>query len=279
MISVQNTVKQTIKIFVPHGVYSSVRNGLRFIVSFKYSGDKYECPFCKGHFSTFLPAGLNIPVLKEKQVVGGGYRLNSTCPRCYSEDRERLIYLYLKKEKQYVFSTGIKLLHIAPELNLAVKLKSNPYIDYISADLYSPMADIQMDITDIKQPDNTYDVIICNHVLEHIDDDSRAMTELFRVLKKDGFAILQVPISYSIEKTLENSSITNPEDRERVYGQKDHVRIYGSDYKLRLKKAGFSVIEHRFAEDMESQGIKNFGLLKDERLFVCSKSLNVAKNT
>lgn len=272
MTSVRNAIKQTIKAVVPYSVYSPIRNSLRFIVSFKYMGHKYECPFCKGHFSTFLPAGLNIPVLKEKQVIGGGYRLNSTCPRCYSGDRERLIYLYLKKEKQYVFSASIKLLHVAPEQNLAVKLKSNPNINYISADLNSPMADIQMDITDIKQSDDTYDVIICNHVLEHINDDSRAMTELFRVLKKGGFAILQVPISYSIEKTLEDSSIKRPEDRELVYGQRDHVRIYGSDYKLRLEKAGFSVIEHRFAEDMEPQTVSKFGLLKEERIFVCSKS-------
>lgn len=188
MIPVKNAVKQTIKKIVPYSVFTSVSNGLRFIISFKYRGNKYECPFCKGHFSAFLPAGLNIPVLKEKQVVGGGYRLNSTCPRCYSIDRERLIYLFLKKEKQYVFSEGIRLLHVAPERNLGEKFKSNPNIDYISADLDSSMANIQMDITDIKQSDNTYDVIICNHVLEHIDDDSKAMTELFRVLKNWWFS-------------------------------------------------------------------------------------------
>lgn len=272
MISVPNEAARPIKRFFQHDISASIRKGLRFIVSFKYSGDNYECPFCKGHFSTFLPTGINIPVLTQYKVVGGGYRLNATCPRCYSTDRERLIYLYLKKEKQYLFSARIKLLHVAPELNLAVKLKSNPNIDYISADISSPMADIQIDISAINEPDNTYDVIICNHVLEHIDNDSKAMAELFRVLKKGGFAILQVPISYSIEKTIEDSSITKPEDKEREYGQNDHVRIYGSDYMLRLIKAGFSVVENRFAEKMAPQDIKKYGLLQDERIYVCSKS-------
>jgi len=273
MSSFNNAIKQFIKMIVPSNFHLPMRNALQFIASLKYIGNKYKCPFCRGHFSTFLPAGLDIPVLKEKQVIGGGYRLNSKCPRCYARDRERLIYLYLKKEKRYVLSASISLLHVAPEKNLAIKLKSNPNINYISADLNSPLVDINMDITDIKQPDDTYDVIICNHVLEHINDDRKAMSELFRVLKKGGFAILQVPISYSIDKTLEDFSITSPEDREIMYGQKEHVRIYGSDYKLRLKGVGFSVIEYQFIEDMEPQSLKKFALFKDEKIFVCSKPI------
>lgn len=256
---------------VPYSIYSPIQDAFRYIVSFRYAGNKYECPFCKGHFSAFLPAGLNLPVLKEKQVVGGVYRLNSTCPRCYSGDRERLIYLFLKENRQDIFSKKIKLLHVAPERNLSLYLKSCSNIEYISADLNSPLADIKMDIADIKQPNDTYDVVICSHVLEHIQDDAKAMRELFRVLKKGGFAILQVPISYSIEATFEDNSITNPKDREFIFGQSNHVRIYGKDYMQRLEIAGFSVMVHDYTENLKPQEVLKYGLLKDEKIFVCSK--------
>lgn len=265
------SVKNIIKAVVPYSVLSSIRDCIRFVSALKYIGNKYYCPFCNGRFSTFLPLGHKSPVFTEKKIVGGGYRLNARCPRCYSSDRERLIYLYLDLGKKYIFSESIKLLHVAPEKNLAIKLKSQSNIHYISADLNSPSADIKMDITDIKQRDETYDVIICNHVLEHIHDDSNAIRELFRILKKGGFAILQVPISYSIEKTFEDSSITNPDDRELVFGQKDHVRIYGNDYKLRLEAEGFSVTAHNFVENLEPKDVVKFGLLEEEKIFVCSK--------
>jgi len=261
MINLKATIKQNLKDILPKHLYKS-------IVLLKYKGNKYKCPFCNGHFSSLMPAGLNLPVLKEKQVIGAGYRLNSKCPQCSSGDRERLVYLYLKKEKPYIFSSKIKLLHIAPEKNLTTTFKSHSNIDYISADLYSPVADIKMDITDIKQNNETYDVIICNHVLEHIINDHKAMTELHRVLKKKGFAILQVPISYSIEQTFEDESITSPEDREKIFGQDDHVRIYAHDYVSRLTKAGFTVVEYQFTDDI----IDRYRLIKEEKVFVCYKS-------
>ncbi len=264
-------IRKATEMLVPFPVLSRIKIAFRYILSFRYSGNRYECPFCTGRFSVFLPTGYDVPVFKEKQVVGGGYRLNSKCPRCGSGDRERLVYLFLKKNKPYIFSKNIRLLHFAPEQNLSVTLKSNSNIDYVSADLNSPLADIRMDITDINQPENTYDVIICNHVLEHVHDDAKAMRELFRVLKRGGFAILQVPISISAETTIEDSSITTPEEREVSFGQKDHLRIYGRDYRSRLEKAGFSVIEHHFADDMEPQDFRKYGLLRDEDVFLCSK--------
>lgn len=170
-----------------------------YLRSFYYVGSRYECPFCSGHFRKLLPAGLNNKVLKD--VVGGGYRLNAQCPRCNSGDRERLIYWYIKNKTDLLFTNNnIRLLHVAPEKNLqkVLSLKSN--IDYISADLKSPSVMVKMDITNIKYEDNYFDVIICNHVLEHIPDDHRAMSELYRVLKPNGWAILQVPISVSLKK-------------------------------------------------------------------------------
>lgn len=260
-----------IRRITPRGVYLFIKNFYRYLATLKYKGNHYQCLFCNGKFSLFLPAGLNIPVLMKKQVVGGGYRLNSTCPRCFSGDRERLLYLYLKNVRPDVFLRNTKLLHVAPEENLGFKLKSCRNIDYVSADLNSQWADLQMDITDIKQADYTYDVIICNHVLEHVPDDLKAMTELYRVLKKGGFAILQVPMSYSSEKTLEDPGIINPEDRKKSFGQEDHVRIYGKDYAVRLEKAGFTVNVVDYVKEMDSSLVLKYGLLKDEKIFLCFK--------
>ncbi|MFH0734042.1 MAG: methyltransferase domain-containing protein [bacterium] len=263
--------KKTIKHIIPYKTYSGARDMFRYILSFRYIGSKYVCPFCKGRFSSFLSGGFDFPILKEKQVVGGGFRLNSTCPRCFSGDRERLIYIYIKKNKQYLFSKEIKLLHVAPEINLGKALKSYPNIKYSSADLNSPLVEVRMDITKINKPNETYDVIICNHVLEHIQDDIKAMYELFRVLKKGGFAILQVPVSFCIDSTIEDETITEPIAREAAFGQKDHVRIYGKDYVQRLESVGFVVTIYDYNEDLEQNEILKYGLLKDEKIFLCIK--------
>jgi SAM-dependent methyltransferase len=264
-------IGKILKKILPYKLFSVLKDAFRYLDSFRYLGDRHECPFCGGRFRKFLPSGFNFPVLKEKQVIGGGYRLNGNCPRCFSGDRERLIYQYLKKSKSEIFIRNIKVLHVAPEKNLSSMLKVCPNIDYISADLKSPLADLQMDITDINQDNNTYDVILCSHVLEHIPNDIKAMRELYRVLKQDGFAILQVPISYKIEKTFEDPAIINPKAREKAFGQHNHVRIYGKDYALRLGEAGFTVNIIECTDEFDPSQILKYGLLKDEKIFLCSK--------
>lgn len=262
---------KTIQKILPHSIYLHVKNAYRYVMSLRYAGNKYQCPFCGGKFSLFLPEGRDVPVLKARQVVGGGYRLNSICPRCFSGDRERLLYLYFKKAQLDIFSRRIKLLHVAPEQNLSLKLKACPNIDYLSVDLDPLLVDLQMDIANIKQSNDTYDVIICNHVLEHIQDDMKAMRELYRVLKKGGFAILQVPISYLVEETIEDPTIISPEGRKEAFGQEDHVRIYGKDYLLRLEKAGFTVNVIDCLKEFDSSLVLKCGLLKSEKIFLCSK--------
>jgi ubiquinone/menaquinone biosynthesis C-methylase UbiE/glycosyltransferase involved in cell wall biosynthesis len=236
----------------------------------EYVGPELYCPFCQRYSAKFLPAGLDIPVLKEKNVVGAGYRLNATCPCCHSMDRERLVYLYLRN-KSGLFDKNLKVLHVAPEKNLQRVLMAQPNIDYISADIDSPLAMLKMDITDIKYKDSSFDVVICNHVLEHIQDDRKAMAELYRVLKPGCWAILQVPISLSLGKTYEDPMITKPEERERVFGQSDHVRIYAKDYKDRLEKIGFSVEVYSFAKEFGDSAVSKYALLKDENIYICSK--------
>ena len=233
--------------------------------------NKFHCPFCGQDFREFLPFGLDIPVLKEKNVVGSGYRLSATCPNCGSIDRERLIYLYLKNKKGDWFSKNLKVLHIAPEGNLQKVLMAKSNIDYLSADLNSSLATVKMDITNIQYQNNSFDVIICNHVLEHIPDDRKAMAELYRVLKPGGWAILQVPISLSLNQTYEDPMVTSPEEREKVFGQSDHVRIYAKDYKDRLEGVGFSVEVYSFVKEFGESAIRKYGLSKDENIYICSK--------
>jgi len=166
----------------------------------------------------------------------------------------------------------IKLLHIAPEKNLQKIFKSFSHIKYISGDCNSLMnCNIRLDITDMNFEDNFFDFIICNHVLEHIVDDRKAMCELFRVLRPKGFSILQVPISKKAKETLEDFSITSPEERERYFGQKDHVRIYGKDYRKRLEDVGFKVNLYDIKNDLSIQDIKKYGFNESEILYVCRK--------
>ena len=219
-------------------------------------------------FRKFLPIGLKNDVTIN--LIGGGHTL---CPRCHSMDRERLIYWYITKKSNILnLSKNIKLLHVAPEKNLQKILKSFSHIKYISGDLNpSTNCDIRLDITDMNFKDSLFDVIICSHVLEHIKDDRKAISELFRVLKPKGFAILQVPISKRAKKTFEDFTIISPEDREKHFGQKDHVRIYGKDYKKRLESVGFKVVLFDIKMFLSIKEIKKYGLNEEEILYIGKK--------
>jgi len=233
----------------------------------------YECPVCGAYLKAFLPGGLRHAVLVEKSVIGGGPRSSVFCPACRSTDRERLVYLFLKN-RPHLLARGTKLLHIAPELNLSGWLRCLPELHYVTADLCKSRVDLHFDLTSIPLPDSTFHAIICNHVLEHIPDDANAISELFRILKPGGWAILQTPISPSLPHTYEDLTITNCTERERAFGQHDHVRIYAMDYVDRLKTAGFGVeIFHWRQEDTCFGGNANkFGLNEEEKLFFASRA-------
>lgn len=167
----------------------------------------------------------------------------------------------------------MRVLHVAPEKNLGSWLSRQHGIEYVSADLTAPNVMVKMDLTDICCPGDFFDAIICNHVLEHISDDAKAMTELYRVLKPSGWAILQVPISRNLSATYEDASIIDPEDRAQAFGQSDHVRIYGVDYVDRLKRAGFDVELFQWAKHVEQFGSaqNRYALIKEEVVFRASK--------
>lgn len=192
-----------------------------------YYGHTYYCPICKKTSRKFLPFGLT------------GKRNNAECVHCHSLERHRLLWLYLSKKTNLFDTKPKKMLHVAPEPVFERFFSKQIGEGYITADLYNPKAMVKMDITEISYPDETFDVIYCSHVLEHVVDDQKAMREFFRVLKNDGWAILLVPIGR--EKTYEDASIVEPKERLKHFGQDDHVRIYGYDYVDRLREAGFDV--------------------------------------
>jgi SAM-dependent methyltransferase len=241
----------------------------------QHFGLQRHCPLCNAHLQEFLAGGFPYPVLEQYDVIGGGQRPQVRCPICRSTDRERLIYLYLAHKTDFLRRTQpATVLHVAPERSLRQILRSQPYLDYRTADIEPGKADTAIDITQIPYPDQTFDLIICNHVLEHILDDRQAMRELHRVLHPNGVAILQVPLSLKLATTYEDPSITTPEARIQAFGQEDHVRIYGRDYGQRLESVGFVVRPYRWRidrwplENQEFGGYNNlYGLLEREAIF------------
>jgi SAM-dependent methyltransferase len=220
--------------------------------------------------------GLDLQVLREKKVIGAGRR-NTACPWCYASDRERLILMYIRDHTHMFDATQkAKVLHVAPENHLSHILLKLDHLEYVCVDRmdrgYTYAGHVQyMDILHIAFPDNHFDYVICNHVLEHIVDDKRAMSELCRVLKPGGTAILQVPISNVLKKTIEDFSVTDPKEKERLFGQFDHVRIYARDYKNRLASAGFTP---RITNISSEPRYENILLNPEEDLYVMTKSLD-----
>jgi SAM-dependent methyltransferase len=229
-------------------------------ISFLYRGNKTECPVCGKTFNKFMPYGYTRT-----------HKNNRLCPNCLSLERHRLLWMYLNHKTDF-FSAPLNVLNIAPEQPFIRRFKKLQNLSYTTADLESPIADVKVDIRDMHVfKDNTFDMIICNHVLEHIDDELKALNELKRILKPGGKAIVQVPIDYSLEYTFEDPSITDKKEREKVFGQYDHVRLYGRDYPERLRKSGFEVIEEDYVKHFSEEEIERYRLDREEILYICVK--------
>jgi SAM-dependent methyltransferase len=182
----------------------------------------------------------------------------------------RVDWLYLT-DRTDLLDGPKRVLHVAPEECIGRQLKRLPNISYLSADYDSTQAMERMDITDIGHPDGTFDVVICNHVLVYIEDDLKAMREIHRILCEGGWALLQVPIDWDREETFEDPAITDPRARHRVFGQYDHVRIYGRDYQRRLEGAGFEVSRDDFVRKLPASRVRELGLDTTETMLLCSK--------
>ena len=242
----------------------------RKLRAYRYRGDSFLCPVCGYHGRALAPIGFDVDVLKEKQVSGAGRR-NAGCFNCGVIDRERLVHVYLRDVLGiYDRTRSSRILHIAPDEHITRILGRSGALEYVCGDKfaegYAYAANVRtMDVEDLPFNSDHFDLVICNHVLEHVPDDARAMREILRVLKPGGHAVLQVPLSANSPKTIEDPSITDPKERERVYGQFDHLRLYGQDYGDRLKAAGFIVERLQLARQKE---FERYGLNPDEDLFV-----------
>jgi SAM-dependent methyltransferase len=232
--------------------------GLKVLGLF-YRGKNVTCPICEASFTKFFPYGRINP------------RENALCPNCLSLERHRLIWLYLK-EKTDFFKSKKNILHVAPEVCFMDRFEKLHGANYITADIESPLAKVKMDLHQIPFEANRFDVVLCNHVLEHVRDDIQSMREIHRVLKPGGFAILQIPFFYPVpDVTFEDASITDKREREKIFGQDDHVRKYGKDYTQRIEKSGLTPIEDAFVNEMPDETRKRFGLAKGEIIYKAVK--------
>ncbi|MBT8185589.1 MAG: class I SAM-dependent methyltransferase [Eudoraea sp.] len=225
-------------------------------------GNRHTDPIDGKKFRSFLPYGYLEP------------RENVLSPSTLSLERHRLLWLYLKNETNF-FSAPLKVLHFAPEQAFYKRFRKLKHLEYTTIDLYSPLADIKADICNLPIEDDSYDVVLCNHVLEHIPDDTKAMKELFRIMKPGGWGIFQIPQDINRESTFEDDSITDKKERTRIFGQYDHVRIYGLDYFDRLRAIGFAVEAVDYTSEMEAAAIEKYRLAKGELIPVVRKVLRV----
>lgn len=234
-------------------------------------GTRYECPFCGFHSKDLALLGIDSPAARKYETIGMGIR-PGMCWKCRAKDKEKLLFLYLRDTAKIFDGHPLRLLHIAPENIIAQRILPMESIDYICGDFFAkgymyPPYVRNMNVLNLLLPNEDFDIVMCNHVLEHIEDDRKAMRELYRVLRKGGIGILQVPMSKILEKTLENPNVQTPKEKLEVFGQIDHVRLYGKDYKERLEESGFRVELVHFPADLTEK----YGLDKNEDLYICHK--------
>lgn len=231
---------------------------IRPVLAIALKGSTYTDPIDGKSFKSFLPYGY------------GTQRNNVLSPSTLSLERHRLLWLYLKNETDF-FKAPKKVLHFAPEQAFYKRFRKQQNLDYTTTDLFSPLADVKADICNLPFKDNEYDLILCNHVLEHIPDDIKAMQELYRVLKPGGMGIFQIPQDLKRETTFEDNTITDPKERAAIFGQYDHVRVYGRDYFNKLRGIGFRVVEEDYTNKITPQDVERYCLAKGEIIPVCFK--------
>lgn len=273
MKNLKNIIKKTL----PESVQPKIKAVYSLYRKWEYAGSAVECPFCEKTFSKFGPTGALERPFWRSEAGRALLKLdyinvaNAKCLLCGSGERHRLLYFYLRDKLKIFQASGIKLLDVAPDGFLWNKVFSRTDIEYVSIDI-SPVRcpTMVMDLTDLKFSENTFDAIICYHVLEHIPDDIQAMQELYRVLKPGGWALSQVPI-WATEKTVEDPAVPR-ENYAAVYGHKDHVRRYGLDYKDRLVSVGFKVTIDDYARKLPKDFIQRYGLFETEDIYFCEKA-------
>jgi len=266
---------------IPRPILIRLSIVVRPILAFLLKGNRFTDPIDGKSFRMFLPYGY------------GNQRNNVLSPSTLSLERHRLLWLYLQNETDFFQSESVsdapitnnkriklrdtesssvlKVLHFAPEQEFYKRFKKQTNIEYTTTDLLSPLADVKADICNLPFEDNTYDIIFCNHVLEHIPDDTKAMQELYRVLKPGGMGIFQIPQDLSRATTFSDDTIVDQKERAKIFGQYDHVRVYGRDYFDKLRSIGFKVIEEDYTNKITPELVEKYCLAKGEIIPICFK--------
>lgn len=244
---------------IPRPILIRLSYIFKFFAPIVLKGNNVECPVCNKKFRKFLPYGYN-----------NHQRDNVLCPYDLTLERHRLMWVYLKTKSNF-FKDNLKVMHIAPEQCFYKIFRNQKNLDYTTGDLESPLADIHFDLHKIPLEDNKYDVIFCNHVMEHVENDKQCLEELFRIMKPGGWGIFQVPIDYSRSTTYEDSTITDPKDREKHFWQYDHVRLYGTNYPKVLRSAGFKVEEYDYKKELKEEVYKKYSFQEEEMLYIVRK--------
>ncbi len=259
---------------VPRGVLQRLAGWMMPVAGLFYAfgrgkrngGKGVECPLCGARYRRFMPYGYVTT------------RKNALCPRCLALERHRLLWLWLTRETD-LLQTAPKILHIAPEVCLSKKFeKVFPPDNYITADLESPLAKVKMDVQEIPFPGGTFDIIFCNHVLEHVADDRLAMREMHRVMKPGGWGVMLSPVDETRADTFEDDTVTDPAERTRIFGQYDHRRIYGRDYADRLRAAGWNVEEIDYFASLSPEEQRHYAL-RSEKLYIVKNNFYLCGRT
>jgi SAM-dependent methyltransferase len=234
-----------------------VRRVAQSVLPILYRGDSVECPCCDHRSRKFIPR----------------HGVDSMCPHCLALQRHRSLALYLIQETDIASGT-FDVLHVAPEEGLREKLVRTAKANYVTVDAEpSPIVSVVGDVTALPFPDESFDLVICSHVLEHVQDDASALRELFRVLRPGGVALLPHPVHEDIPTTIEDPAITAPSDRLRMFGATDHVRVYGADFSDRVRAAGFDVTRLDYLAMLGDEASVKYGLGSEGQfLYVATKS-------
>ncbi len=248
---------------IPRPILQRIAGWAVPIMGLWYVGRGKECPLCGCRRRKFLPYGYVTQ------------RENALCPNCLALERHRTLWLWLLRESDIGRGAVAlpRLLHVAPEVALMRKFSriyAKQPADYVTADLESPLADLHFDIQHIPLEDESFDVVICNHIMEHVEDDRLAMREILRIMRKGGWGVILSPVDLQRETTFEDDTITDEAERTRIFGQYDHRRIYGRDYAERLREAGFEVYECDYANLIPAKE-KELYALTDELLYIVRK--------
>ncbi len=249
--------KQIVRSTVPRRYHQVLRGWRHKAVRVAHVGNQRYCPCCDSHVRRFSP-------------YGADPRPNAQCPVCGALERHRLISLFLQSRREDLLNPLKRVLHVAPEPPVAQILEQNTKESYVTMDLCEDNVMVHADLTKLPFPTNAFDAVYCSHVLEHIPDDKGAMKEMQRILKPSGWAMIQVPIKR--QTTIEDPSITDPEERLRLFGQRDHVRIYGRDFETRLAEARFSVAVEQPQRELDETTVERCGLMTDDDIFLCRKA-------